>query len=108
MNDGPFRLSELVPLAWVFFVSALGGLASWVRKVRAGNVRVFNIVELIGELIVSAFAGLLTYWICRAAALDEWSTAAAVGIAGHMGSRALFLLENTIEARLRKAPTDAG
>jgi hypothetical protein len=97
MENGPFRASEFLPLAWVFIVSMLGGLASWIRKVRAGIARPFNVAELLGELIVSAFVGMLTYWLCRAVGLNEWATAAAVGIAGHMGSRGLFLAEKWID-----------
>jgi CHASE2 domain-containing sensor protein len=97
MDNGPFRASEFIPLAWVFVVSLIGGLASWARKVRAGITRPFNVAELIGELLISAFVGMLTYWICRWVQLNEWATAAAIGVASHMGLRALFLAEHWLQ-----------
>ena len=57
-------------------------------------------VELIGEIATSAFAGLITFWLCEAAQLDPLVTAALVGISGHMGSRALYQFERWAQTRL--------
>ncbi|WP_236640481.1 phage holin family protein, partial [Tepidimonas charontis] len=58
-----------------------------------------NLFELIGELATSAFAGLITFWLCEAAQFKPLITAALVGISGHMGSRAIFQLERWAQAR---------
>ena len=84
---------SLITYAWVIGLSALGGFVSFSRKMKAGNARVWNFVELIGELATSAFAGIITFWLCNAAGFQPLYTAACVGIAGHAGSRALFQFE---------------
>lgn len=84
---------------WVILLSALGGFVSFTRKMRNGSARVWNFVELIGELCTSAFAGILTFWLCEHAGVAPLVTAAFVGIAGHAGSRALFAFERWAQSR---------
>lgn len=96
-NGGPFDLALLGTYAWVLLVSLLGGFASFYQKVCAGHARWFNLGELAGELATSAIAGLITYWLARSGGVNEWMTAALIGIAGHMGSRAMFMLEKLLE-----------
>ena len=80
-------IADLLTYAWVL------GLASFVRRVRSGEAKYSNIIELIGELVVSAFAGLVTFFLCRSAAFDEMLTAAFIAISGHMGTRIIFIFE---------------
>lgn len=80
-------------------LSAWGGVVSWLRKRSTGETRPFNIVELVGELVTSAFAGVLVFWLCEAAEIKPLITAALVGISGHMGSRAIYQIENWAAAR---------
>jgi len=94
--------------AWVFGLSALGGVVSFIRKFKEGHVRAFNFVEFVGELVTSAFAGVITFWLCEWAKIPPLMTAALVGIAGHMGSRAIFLLEKWVEMRFPVPPSDKG
>lgn len=89
----------ILTYAWVFGLSALGGFVSFMRKIKTGQARAWNIVELIGEIVTSAFAGVITFWLCEWAKIPPLMTAAMVGITGHMGSRALFLLEKWAESR---------
>jgi hypothetical protein len=98
-QEHPWSLSQAVPLLWVTLISLLGGVASFFGKVRRGEARPWNVVELVGELTTAALAGMVTYWLARWAQLDPWATAAAVGISGHMGSRALFLFERWLSRR---------
>ena len=58
--------------------------------------------ELIGEIATSAFAGLITFWLCEAAQFNPLVTAALVGISGHMGSQAIYQLERWAQSRLGK------
>ena len=78
---------------WVFALAILGGVVSFMRKMQAGHTRVFNLIEFIGEIVTSAFAGVLTFWMCEHSGLSPLVTAAFVGISGHMGSRAIFMAE---------------
>lgn len=100
--QSPFDVALFATYAWVIGISCLGGIASFVRKVRSGQARPFNLVELLGELVVSAFTGMLTYWFCRWAELNEWATAAYIGVASHMGSRAIFMGEQAFERIVRR------
>lgn len=101
-TGGPFDPALLVTYGWVVLISLLGGVASFYGKVKAGKTRWINLGEFVGELCTSALAGLLMYWMCRWSGLNEWLTAAFVGVAGHMGSRALFLLEKVLERWLER------
>ena len=86
-------IADLLTYAWVFGLAMLGGAASFVRRVRNGEAKYSNIIELIGELVVSAFAGLVTFFLCQSAAFDEMLTAAFIAISGHMGTRIIFKFE---------------
>ena len=86
-------IADLLTYAWVFGLAMLGGAASFVRRVRSGQAKYSNIIELIGELVVSAFAGLVTFFLCRSAGFDEMLTAAFIAISGHMGTRIIFMFE---------------
>lgn len=88
-----------ITYAWVIGLSALGGFVSFTRKMKNGSARVWNVVELVGELATSAFAGILTFWLCTAAEFQPLITAACVGIAGHAGSRALFAFEKWAQSK---------
>jgi hypothetical protein len=92
---------SLLTYAWVLLLAGLGGVVSFVRKVKQGHSRAFNVAELVGELVTSAFAGILTFWLCEAAEIRPLITAAFVGIAGHMGSRAIFYMETIAASRFR-------
>ncbi len=95
----PFDYSVLT-YAWVAFVSALGGVAHFIHKVKTGVARAFNFTELVGELIISAFAGMVTFWLCEWARIDPLLSAALIAISGHMGSRAIFLIEKMAERKV--------
>ncbi len=94
-EKNPFftTIADLLTYAWVFGLAMLGGAASFVRRVRSGQAKYSNIIELIGELVVSAFAGLVTFFLCRSANFDEMLTAAFIAISGHMGTRIIFMFE---------------
>lgn len=80
-------------------IALVGGLVSWVAKVRAGRMRGFHVLQLMGELTTSAFAGLLMFWLCEWAGAPKLLTICLVGIFGHMGTRGIALLEEWAERR---------
>ena len=89
----------LLTYAWVLTLSTWGGLVNYLSKVRAGAIARFNITELIGDMFVSGFTGLLTFWMCEAAGFNELTTAVCVGISGHMGVRMIGKLENVMSRK---------
>ena len=101
-EQGPFVWSNLIPTLWMMAVAMAGGVLSFIQKVRDGKARALNFAELAGEMFISAFVGLVTFWICKAFSVDQYLTAAGVGVAGHMGARAIFLLEQYIENKAKK------
>jgi hypothetical protein len=90
---------SLITYGWVFALAMLGGVVNFMRKLQKGHVRAFNITEFIGELVTAAFAGVLTFWLGENSNMSPLVTAALVGISGHMGSRALFMMEDWMKNR---------
>ena len=77
----------------------LGGFVSWIGRVRTGAAAV-TVFGFVGEMCTSAFAGLLCFWTFEAWGIDRLYTIAAVGIAGHMGTRAIVLAERRLQQKL--------
>ena len=94
---------SFITYGWVFALAILGGVVSFMRKLQEGHTRVFNLVEFIGEIVTSDFAGVLTFWMCEHANISPLMTAAFVGVSGHMGSRALFMAEGWLTKQFPKA-----
>lgn len=92
-------LDALVTYLGVLVVSGWGGVVSWIQRRRSGQARPFSFVELVGEIATSSFCGLIAFWLCQEAELSKYLTAAIIGVAGHMGSRGLFLLERALARR---------
>lgn len=90
---------SLLTYSWVFCLAILGGIVNFMRKLQTGQTRIFNIVELVGEIVTSGFAGVICFWLAENAGLAPLITAALVGISGHMGSRALFLFEDFLKSK---------
>lgn len=84
---------------WVFGLSSWGGFVSFMRKRRQGQARPFNVAEFVGEIATSAFAGVLTFYLAESAGAPQLLTAAMVAISGHMGGRAVFLMETWMERK---------
>ena len=78
----------------ILAVALLGGLASWFGKVRRGELLMWNISALVGELCISAFAGLIAFYLCDYMNLHQGLTAAIVGVSGHAGTKGINWLES--------------
>lgn len=88
----------LMQYAGVFGLSIWGGLVNFWQNMKSG--RRFSIMELVGEISTSGFAGIVTFYLCEAAGLNDLFTAATVGIAGHMGGRTIALIERLLSMRM--------
>lgn len=93
---------SLLTYAWVLFLASWGGAVNFFKKVREGHTESFRFMEFIGELVTSAFVGVLTFWLCELGEFHQLMTAALVGISGHMGSRAIFHLEQLYKFKVTK------
>lgn len=97
MND-PFT----VPINTYLLVLALavwGGVVNFLFHLRQGRYTGgFSIYALISDIVTSGFAGLLAFWVCSETELLQGTywTYVIVGIAGHMGSRTIALLETRL------------
>lgn len=78
---------------WFFILAVWGGTASYLSRIRKSKVP-FSIMELVGEWTVSAFAGIITAFVCYELSFSFYATAALSGIAGHMGGRAIAMIED--------------
>jgi xanthosine utilization system XapX-like protein len=92
-------MAQLRTGAVVLGLSMLGGFVSWIMKVRSGASPAWGITGLIGELCISAFAGLICFLLCRSAGLSETMTALLVAMSGHMGTRAIKAFEAFAERK---------
>lgn len=92
---------SLITYIWVTGLSIGGGLVSYMHKLQLGDRRPFSVIEFIGELVTAGFTGLITFWLCESTGISPLLTAVFVGISGHMGSRALYIIEKMLEARIK-------
>lgn len=104
---GPLSYS-LKEYGLVLLLALAGGLASWWAKVRRGELVMWSLSSLIGELCMSAFAGLMSFYACEWLQINPLLTACVVGMSGHAGARALSWAETLgqryVEKRLGIQP----
>lgn len=77
-----------------------GGLINWYARMKQGHTRPFNLIELIGEIFTSGFVGLAVFMFLNSYEFPVGVSAAATGVAGHMATRFLFLIEQLVEAHI--------
>lgn len=94
---------SLFTYLWVVCLSMWGGVVSFYKRVKTGEVAPHNIMEFVGEIVTSAFAGVVTFYLCEAADITPLLTAVFVAVTGHMGTRAIYLIEKVVEKRINKA-----
>ena len=81
-------LRQFMPYLTTFFLSTWGGVVNYITTLRS-SCKKFNLRELAFDLIVSTFAGLITFYFCRSAGISETMSAVLIAISGHMGTRAI-------------------
>ena len=79
---------------WVLALSVWGGVTHNIRKLRKGVIARFSLSELVGDVAISGFIGVLTFWLCEAAGFNQLWSAFLIGITSHMGTRGLMALED--------------
>lgn len=96
--------AQTITWAWLIAITLLGGLVSFMRKMRSSHVRAWNFTEFIGEIVTSGLAGLITANLCQWLDYPMPLTYALTGIGAHMGSRALFKLEMLFDSKFPAPP----
>lgn len=65
-----------------------------VREVKLGGKTWREVVFIfLAEMMVSSFAGVVTFFLCESANTPRFYTAVFTSLAGYMGGRALNILE---------------
>lgn len=98
------------PLSWlgrhaeavliILVMGLISGLVQFVTNVRAGRER-FSVATLIGECVVSGSAALIA-GLALLGHVPEGVAFSAAGVAGHMGTRFLFLVEMALSDWMRR------
>ena len=96
IDKDPFGYS-VVTYVWVLLLAVWGGVVNFIQRLKRGETKAHNLVEFIGEVVISAFVGVVTFYLCELSDFPQILTAALVAISGHMGTRALFVFESVIE-----------
>lgn len=84
---------SLFTYAWVLVIAMWGGSVRYYRKLTTNKEDRIRLMELIGELATSGFVGIITFWMCEQSGIAPLYSAALVGITSHMGSRAIYIVE---------------
>lgn len=94
----PSWLLQIAPMVLAVFLAALGGALQYLNRVDKLGIR-FSVLKLLLEVSTSGFVGIISFELCDYAGFNWQLTAALVAISGHMGARALVLLENALIRR---------
>lgn len=92
----PLQIS-LAEYGLMLGAAIFGGVVGWIRKVKAGDLPPWSLAHLVGEMAISAFAGLLVFWACTAIGLQMVVIAPLAGMAGLLGSKGLALAERAAQ-----------
>jgi hypothetical protein len=84
---------NIITWLWVFGLSILGGTVRTLTNMKVGMKWIDVSRRWVIDIVVSAFVGVLTFFLCEFAGFDQTLTAALVGISAHMGTRAIVILE---------------
>ena len=100
--DGLIKLiTDNLMYGWFVLMAFWGGTANYISR-RNRDKTPFSVIELVGEWSVSGFSGLVTAYVCTDMGLSFALTSAAAGIGGHMGGRAIYLIEQIALRRWSK------
>lgn len=89
------------PMVQYFLVAllgAIGGLVSVLQEFfeQIGKCWKCAITRAIVSVVTSGFCGVLAFWLCESLEIKPLVTAFMIGISGHMGGRALNVVEKIV------------
>ena len=92
---------------WLYFEKSLRGKALRATAVNRTGARLMGISTVgAGRLsftmaaFIGALSGLLAFYLCEYLNMAPVLTAAVVGVAGHMGTRGINWIEDTLKRRV--------
>ena len=91
-----FLSKNILTILWISALSTLGATVGYIKKIKAGTVERFRVSELIGEIVVSFFLAIITYFLCIGSGISEILTVGIVGVVSHLGTKGLTILETFI------------
>lgn len=94
-------LKSLLPYLTTIFLSMWGGVVHYLQKIKKQSAK-FKWCELWFDLVISSFAGLLTYFLCQWGHIEGPKAAFLIAISGHMGTRAIASFTMLHERLLKK------
>lgn len=74
-------------------ISIFGGAAAWFIRFKRGHPVQASVMALIGEAMISAFAGMMAFFLCEAFNVGLSYSIFIVAMSGHMGVKAIALFE---------------
>lgn len=74
---------------WVIGLSLVGSLIARFQYWKENKRKKISLMEIIGELFISGFAGIITFFLCEFLEVPQLLTMFLCGIAGNMGSKSL-------------------
>ena len=95
MPNSPENYS-LITYLWVVGLSILGGTVRTLTNLKAGMEWKDVFRRWVIDITVSAFIGIITFFLCEYAQLEPVLTAAFVGVSAHMGTRAILIIEEIL------------
>jgi hypothetical protein len=87
------NFATLLSYSWVVLLAIWGGAVGYFNRIDKHKIK-FSYMRFLVEVSTSAFVGIITALLCDSASINWAMTAAMVGISGHMGTRALLIIEN--------------
>ncbi len=93
----------------VVLLSSIGGLVSILQEFvdQIGKCWKCAIARAIVSIATSGFCGVLAFWLCESGEFKPLVTAFVVGISGHMGGRALTMIEKAVIGKMKSMYGDA-
>ena len=95
--------------ALVVILGAIGGAVSVLQDFleQVGKCWKCAIARAIVSIATSGFCGVLAFWLCESGDFKPLVTAFVVGISGHMGGRALTMIEKAVIGKMKSMYGDA-
>lgn len=91
MNDKVSPVVEIfrdhLPWVYAFALSMWGGLVQYAQRVRMGER--WSLRDLVLDMVVCSFAGLLAFFVCQHFGVTDWQMAIVVSVSAHSGARAI-------------------
>ena len=87
---------EFMTYLWVVGLSAWGSVVQVLRRATSDMPLAKKVQFIVAEIIISTFAGMVTFFLCEWSNLDKMLAAALIAISGHMGARAIILTETLL------------